>query len=134
MAIYYVTPIIGTGTRADPFRTKIDQYGINHSTVIPTNSTTGQPLFTWALTAVPTGANTTQIDADATIDKLPITNLDQTIGALTNQQRNTLRSIGTKYGVTRIAGLTNTDTCRDALNAMGQALDPNFDASTFDVI
>jgi hypothetical protein len=131
--IYYITPIIGTGTKTDPFRTKINQYSVSNTTVIPTGAD-GLPLFTWALVAVPDGSVTTQIDADATIDKLPITNLDATIGSLTNQQRNTLRSIGAKYGVTKIAGLTNQDTCRDALVAMGQALDPNFDASQFNVL
>jgi hypothetical protein len=105
MAIYYITPIIGTGTKSDPFRTKIAQYGVSQVTVIPTGSD-GRPLFTWALVLVATGQVTTAIDADATIDKLPITSLDQ----------------------------TNANTCRDALIAFGKRLDPNFDPNQFSVI
>jgi hypothetical protein len=133
MAIYYITPIIGTGTKSDPFRTKIAQYGVSQVTVIPTGSD-GRPLFTWALVLVATGQVTTAIDADATIDKLPITSLDQTIGSLTNQQRNTFQQLGTKYSVPAVAGLTNANTCRDALIAFGKRLDPNFDPNQFSVI
>ena len=133
MAIYYVTPIIGTGAKIDPFRTAMNNYNVSNVTVIPTGGD-GHPISTWALVAIPDGTNTTAIDTDATFDKLPITNLDATIGSLTNQQRTTLRNIGTKYGVTKIAGLTNTDTCRTALADIGQQLDPNFDPAQFSVL
>jgi hypothetical protein len=133
MGIYYITPIIGAGTRADPFRTRIAQYGVSQVTVIPTGSD-GHPLFTWALVYVATGQVTTAIDADATIDKLPITSLDVTLGSLTQQQRNTFQQLGTKYSVPAVAGLTNASTCRDALIAFGRALDPAFDPNQFSVI
>jgi hypothetical protein len=134
MSIYYITPIIGTGAKSNPFRTKVSQYGVSQVTVIPTSSTTGLPLFTWALVAVPDAANTAAIDADATIDRLPIANLDATLGSLTNQQRQTFQQLGTKYSVPTVAGLTNQSTCRDALVAFGRALDPNFDPNQFNVI
>lgn len=131
---YYITPIIGTGTKTDPFRTKIAQYGVSQVTVIPVSSATGQPLFTWALVMVPAGTNTTAIDADTAIDKLPITSLDVTIGSLTPQQRQTFQTLGTKYSVPAVSGLTNQSTCRDALTAFGRALDPNFDSNQFAVL
>jgi hypothetical protein len=134
MSIYYITPIIGAGTRADPFRTAMDSHTRTFSAIIPSNSVTGAPLFTWALVVVPdtiSAGELAAIAADATIDKLPITTLDVTLGSLTNQQRNTFQTLGTKYGVTAVAGLTNQNTCRDALIAFGRKLDPNFDPSAF---
>jgi hypothetical protein len=130
---YYITPII-TGTNAmgrTQYSTAMANYNVSYATIIPSNSTTGAPLFTWALVIVSAGANTTAVDADATIDKLPITSLDQTIGSLTPQQRKAFQDLGTKYSVPAVSGLTNQSTCRDALNAFGKALDPNFDSTTF---
>lgn len=133
MGTYYIAPITGTGTKSNPFDTKISQYGVSKVMVIPTGSD-GHPLFTWALVYVATGQVTTAIDADAAIDKLPITSLDQTIGSLTQQQRKTFQDLGTKYSVPAVAGLTNQNTCRDALIAFGKALDPAFDPNQFSVI
>jgi hypothetical protein len=133
MSTYYITPLI-TGTNAmgkTQYSSAMANYNVPYANIIPSNSATGAPLFTWVLVIVATGAVTTAVDADPTIDKLPITSLDQTIGSLTQQQRNTFQSLGTKYGVTAIAGLTNQNTCRDALIAFGKKLDPNFDASVF---
>jgi hypothetical protein len=133
MSSYYITPIIGSGARTDPFRTKADQYAVSHATIIPTGAD-GRPLFTWALVVVPDTADQTAMRADAAIDQLPITSLDQTIGSLTQPQRNTFQSLGTKYGVAAVAGLTNASTCRDALVAFGRRLDPSFDPNTFSAV
>jgi hypothetical protein len=153
MSIYYITRIIGTGVpHVDPYRPEMNTYTISNSAIIPVymqvdfdNGTIpagkkiGDPIFTWCLVVIPTGSNTATIDADiasgaTNADRLPITSLDATVGSLTGQQRTTLRNIGQKYGVARIAGLTNANTCREALVMIGQALDPLFDASSFDVI
>jgi hypothetical protein len=133
MGTYYITPIIGAGTRADPFRTAMSNYGVSNVTVLPTGSD-GRPHSTWALVAIPDGTVTTAIDADPTFDKIPITSLDVPISSLTQAQRSALQAIGTKYGITKIAGLKNSDTCRTALTDIGQQLDPNFDPNQFSVL
>ena len=74
------------------------------------------------------------IDADTSIEKLPLSSLDVTIGSLTPQQRSTLQTIGANHGITKIAGLKNSDTCRQALTDIGQQLDPGFDPGTFSVL
>jgi hypothetical protein len=153
MSIYYITPVIGTGVpHVDPYRPAMNTYKISNSGIIPVymqvdfdngnipaGKKVGDPIFTWCLVVIPTGSDTTAIDADiasGTInaDRLPIASLDATIGSLTGQQRTTMRNIGQKYGVTQIAGLTNANTCREALVMIGRALDPTFDSSSFDVI
>jgi hypothetical protein len=143
--IYYISPIgpvPAPGGRTGTGAT-LSQYGVAYTTVIPTyqqgdsipaGKKVGDVIFTWALCAVPDGSNTAAIDADTSIDKVPITSLDVTINSLTQAQKSALQAIGTKYGITKIAGLKNSDTCRTALTDIGQTLDPNFDPGTFAII
>lgn len=64
----YICPVIGSGTKAAPYCSKVRQFGYQYSNFIPSNQD-GTPKSTWALSVINSG-DFTAIDADATCDDL----------------------------------------------------------------
>lgn len=52
MKRYYLSPIIGSGSEADPYRPKVADFGVSWAGVIPSDPVTGQPLRPWCLVQV----------------------------------------------------------------------------------
>jgi hypothetical protein len=124
----YLCPVIGTGTRQDPYRSKAFAYygGINPGQVTvfhPSKSRgDGSPASTWVISII--RANSfTSIAADATCDDLfagdlPGTVVDQptfvaflaarTVADVPLARRNAITAVLDKYGVNRtdIVGTT----------------------------
>jgi hypothetical protein len=115
---FFITDLIGTGTRLDPFRPKV------------TGSITGYMSAcnqTQCLVLV-TG-DTSAAQSDASMLSLVSDNVDSTVASLSNATRNRIQS-----GMnSRNIPLTLTDyaTVRDFLNALGRYFDPNFDLVNF---
>lgn len=107
---YFLSPVVGTGTRADPFRLKVGQYAtISYASVIPSNPD-GTPKFTWGLAILNATDQTTAL-ADNTMAALPDKTLDQQITAA---ERNAINAGLTKLGIASFTVATG-DTIRSVL-------------------
>lgn len=131
MKRYYLSPIIGTGAEDDPFRPKIADYGVRWVGSIPSDPTTGRPLFTFALALV-AAANHASILADQAIDALPDFPLDGKVSAINTGTKNRMVAALQARGI-YTAFIGNSDGYRDVIRGIGKALDPDFDENHFDV-
>ena len=131
MKRYYLSPIVGVGTEADPYRPKIADYGVGWVGVIPSDPTTGKPLFSFALVLVE-ALNHAAILADTTIDALPDFPLDGKVSAVNTGTKNRMVADLQARGLdTSLIG--NSDGYPDVIRGIGKALDPGFDENHFDV-
>lgn len=130
MKRYYISPVIGSGAKDDPFRAKIADTGHPYAALIPSNPN-GTPASSWCL-VVAGGTDHTGLDADTAIDKFPDMTKDATLGTITAQERNRVLAFLQTKGVDT-QGLTAQSTFRDILDRVGQALEATFSTNNFDV-
>lgn len=64
----YICPVIGSGTKQDPYVSKARTFGYQFANFIPSNPD-GTPRFTWSLAAL-NSSDWTAIEADAACDDL----------------------------------------------------------------
>jgi hypothetical protein len=133
---FYISPVIGTGAWDDPFRAAVadevqKQANGGVVAVIPTNPTTGRPLFTFALCIVAV-SNHAALDAVVNADRFPDITLDSKISVLTTAQRNALLNFASRRGIST-TGLTINSTFRDVVERIGKHLNIHFNALNFDV-
>ena len=119
---YYLSPIIGTGTEADPYRPKIADYGVSWACVIQSN-TAGHPAKAWCLVLVEASDQTTLL-ADADLDGFPEVLLDSDLSKLSQPIRNRISTALNKIGLTMPTG-----TFGDLVRVVGRALDLSFDVT-----
>jgi len=62
---YFVAPVIGTGTKADPYRLEVAVAGISYAAILPTGPT-GAPVFGWGMARV-SATDFATLDANANI-------------------------------------------------------------------
>lgn len=118
MGYFAISPLIGSGTMADPYRAKAQQYGA-HVAIIPVSPTTGQPIFPWAF--VYTEADPALLDADNAIVRIPENRLDRTLNTpVVNRVNQRLADFGAPPLVS--AGMT----VLEAINAIGSYLVPGW--------
>jgi hypothetical protein len=73
----YICPVIGAGTKLDPYRSKAQDFGYQHASFMRSNPD-GSSAIAWALTVV-ASQDFTAIDADATCDDVFAGDLPATI-------------------------------------------------------
>ena len=73
-SVLYLSPVIGTGTDADPQRLALNSYGPGGMACIPTDPATGKNRFAWGLARSPR-----RVPVDASIIVLPDVELDEPI-------------------------------------------------------
>jgi hypothetical protein len=110
----YICPVIGAGTKQDPYRSRGADFGYQYASFIPSKAD-GSPAFTWALTVV-VGADFAAIDADASCDDLfggdlpaGVNTRDElraflranTVADVPLARRNAITAVLDKYGVDR---------------------------------
>jgi hypothetical protein len=127
---YYLAPIVGSGTMADPYRARVDLHSKNWSAVIPSKPD-GTPRFAWALCIV-AAADHSALEADALLDKLPNIDLDRTLADLSAAQRTALATRLQALGVDT-SGVSASTTMRQVLRRVGQTLAADFDEGQFGV-
>lgn len=130
----YICPVIGTGTRQDPFRSKASQYGYQASSFLP-SAADGTPAAPWTVTFV-RADDFTAIEADATCDDLfagdlpasVVTREDllaflrgRTLSQVPTNRRNAIIAVLDKYGVVR-TDLTGTVTVWRLLRRVASTL------------
>jgi hypothetical protein len=132
----FVCPVIGTGTKADPYRASVADYGVPYVTLMANDPTTGAPLHnrTLALVNVPVVTDLDPILADPTIRAVPARLLDDPLSSLTTAQRNALRDAAIDLGVD--TSVYSGDTLlRRVIRDMGRSILSSFneDPAAFDV-
>jgi len=132
MKRYYLSPIIGSGTKADPFRAKAATFtAVNVASIIPSSPLTGAPLFPWALVVVQ-AANHAPLLADTTLTPLPDLSLDAILSTLSASQRAALFAALDAKAIDR-QGLNNQSAYRAVIRRVGRHLTAPFDENAFDV-
>ena len=118
----YLSPIIGTGTDADPYRPKVANYSVPWAAVIA-GQPNGAPKLTWSLVIV-NAPDLTALEADADLLSIPESDMSTPISSLNNPTRNRIQSGLTSRGIALT--VTNYATVGELVTAIGQAQDPNF--------
>lgn len=120
---YYHAPIVGAGTRANPYRPKVQNYSRNYrmaETVVLDN---GQPLRNWALVLVDE-ADHTALLTDIQLFPWPNISLDTVLSPAQQQLANAELLA---RGITPPLG----SRLRDYLQAVGRFHFPGFDVNRF---
>ena len=120
---YFVAPVIGTGTKADPYRLEVAVAGISYAAILPTGPT-GAPVFGWGMARV-SAADFAALDANSNVVGLPEGDMGVlTLGDLPANQRNRLTNWLSGRGVD-MTGITNASTLAAILDRVGAFLGNN---------
>lgn len=140
MKRYYVSDVIGDGSFNNPYRAAASAVAqaqtaagntSNSVAIVPTDPTTGKPLFTWALCLV-ASRNHQPFLADTRLNAMPDVTLDTKVNAVATATLNAAqaalqgRSISTSF-------ISNSSGYRDFINGIGQQLQSVFSVDSFDV-
>lgn len=128
---WFISPVVGTGARADTYRPKAsDHGGIAHASILPCNAD-GTPKFGWAL-CLASAADLTALDGDAQIDGFPDAPLDTTLGSFSAAVRNRVQTALVNRSVD-LTGITLASTLRDLVVRIVARLDDRCDHRAMDV-
>lgn len=121
MPRFYVSPVIGTGTRDDPYRPSVASVATSWSCVLASNQD-GTPARSFALVLadVPAGAKL----PDGVL-ALPDVALDTPVSALSLTQQAVVNAALMAAGVAHSLSLS-TSTLRDVVTVIGQRHTLNF--------
>jgi len=118
---WFIVPVIGTGTKGDPYRVKLS---IAHSALIPSNPD-GTPRFNWALCLV-SAADFTALDADTEAEPFPGVSLDDQLSSISAAARNRIQTALINRGVD-LTGIDLNSTVRDVVERVVERLDARLD-------
>lgn len=130
MKRYYLSPIVGTGQKDDPYRALVANYRVNHSAIIPTGFD-GRPTSTWALCIVETN-NHVPLLTDASLSVLPDFPKDARMSAMGMGAKNQAAAALAKFNVT-VDLDPSSKAYREVLRDVGRRLEPSFHEDEFDV-
>jgi hypothetical protein len=116
---YYICPVIGTGTRDDPYRPAIADVATAWAALIPT-LTVGTPAQTWSLVQATVPANAS---LPPSVIALPDVNPSMPISLLSADQQSAIQQALQVANVTVSASAT----VGDVIVALGRRLVPSFD-------
>lgn len=119
---WFLCPVIGSGTEADPYRAKVADLGVDHSAMIPSRAD-GTPRFLWCIVAVDT-ASFTALDTDTDLDGIPDISLSTELRDLSAAARNRLQTALSKRGIDT-TGITLSTTVGQVLLRVMRTLDPS---------
>ena len=118
----YLSPIIGTGTDADPYRPKVATYPVAWAAVIA-GQANGAPRLAWSLVIV-NAPDLTALEADADLLSIPESDMSTPISSLNNPTRNRIQQGLDSRGIA--VTVTAHATVGALVEAIGQAQDPTF--------
>lgn len=122
---WYLAPVTGTGTLADPYRAKLP-VGTNHSAVIATDPKTGVPVLPWCLVKVARGSGAFgDLDGDGDLDPLPVIALDAKVSDLAPSVRTRFAAGLEKRGIDT-SDVRGATTIRQIVRRVGRMLDADF--------
>lgn len=120
---YYLCPVVGSGKKDDPFRSKAAHYSRPHVSVMP-SAVDGSPAHAWCLTLVDTEDHAPLI-ADLALTALPALKHAEAweTAPLTERTQVTAKAALLDSGI-RIPA---NGTFAEVLTEIGSRLDPTFD-------
>lgn len=129
MRRYYLSKVVGSGTRQDMRRAKADDLasGGNCVAVIPAGAVAGD----WCLVLVDCRDHTALL-ADTDVKDFPDLTLDAQLNTISATLRNRLLTALQAAGVST-TGITNTTAFRAVVRRAGQHFDAAFTENAFDV-
>lgn len=130
---YYLCPIVETidGDGLRLFRPKVAEIGVSHTAIIATGPD-GVPTTDWCLVMVATDDHA-KVRALAGVDPMPDFPLDGKVSAIQRQTLVAMKAAVERRGIDP-AVIDGADGYRDAVRAIGRALDSTFDENKFDVL
>lgn len=132
MKQYYLSPIVGSGTRANPYRAKLSgTAGASYAAVIPSDPSTGAPKFAWALCIVE-APDHTQLRADAALGPLPVFSPDSRLNGMPAADRVALESVLVRF-LGAMTLLNGNPIYREVVRGIGQVLEATFVETSLDV-
>lgn len=131
MKRYFLSPIVGDGSIDNPYRAAVQDYPCNVSAVIPSDPTTGKPLYDWALCIV-AAPNQTPLLKDNSLGPLPDFPLDAKMSAMAQASSQAMDATLRRFGV-NLAGVNTSDGYRQAIRSIGQQLQADFDENGLDI-
>jgi len=131
MKRYYLSPIVGTGQKDDPYRALVANYRVNHSAIIPIGFD-GRPTSTWALCIVETN-NHVPLLTDASLSVLPDFPADARLSAMGIEARAQAENALQKFGISTGLLDPSSKSLRETIRSIGKLLDPAFHEDSFDV-
>ncbi len=127
---FYLCDIIGDGGESNPFRTAAFDLGVAYTALIPSDLTTGRPLFTWALTRVAAPNHSEMVRV---CDPLPDFPMDGKVSGINQATKVLMKNrVKARMGGTA-AWIDNTDGYREVIRTVGKHLEPAFNEDNFDV-
>lgn len=131
MRRYYLSTVVGSGTRADMFRAKAgdlaEAAGGNCTAVIPSGAVAGDRCLVIVDCRDHTGLLT-----DADLQALPDLTLDAQLNTLTTQTRTAILTYCTNHGID-VSAIKATDAFRVLVRAIGRHYESAFTENAFDV-
>jgi|SRR5687768_844253 len=134
---YYICDIIGDGSdgmmtpTTGPFRPAIADLGVAWVGTIPSDPSTGRPLFNWTLVLVNT-ENHARLMGINGIDSLPDFPLDGKVSAINNVTKTNMINMLNRRGLSTDF-VTGSDGYRDIIRELGKKLSAAFDENNFDI-
>lgn len=122
--LYYICPIVGSGTKQDPWEATIHSTGAPYAAFIAHNAN-GSPRFNWALCLVG-GNNHAAIQLDTNKKAFPQVPLDTQLADIDATVRSNWQTVLTNHGVD-LSGITLQSTVRQVGRRVAQRLDAVFD-------
>jgi hypothetical protein len=126
---YYISPVIGDGTRQNKYRPKISER-IGKWSAVASIDLVGKPFM--LLIAAGTDVELDNATADTQNEQFPAISLSTTWGSLQQNVRNKISNALTRFGLSP-AWIVNSTTLREILSYVGRELDPAFALEVFDV-
>lgn len=118
---YYICPVVGTGTRADPYRTGASLHDVASASVIPSRAD-GAPAFPWCLTLVD-AADHAPLLADVALTPLPALKHAEAWSSAKADESAKVAVEAVKLGVV----IPDAGDFREVVRRIGAALDRKFD-------
>jgi hypothetical protein len=129
---YYICEIIGDGSDFNPYRPAVADSNVSWTASIPSDPTTGVPLYENCLAIVGT-SNHGVLNNNSKIDALPDFPMIGKLSAMQGKAKADMDTMLTKRGFST-ANVQASDGYKDLLQAIGKQRDTAFDISIFDVI
>lgn len=117
---YYLSPIIGSGTEADPYRPQVADYVKDWWGTFQSDAN-GHPAQPWCLVLV-NAEDHSKLLADDNFDPLPNLPMHMPLTLASAQSRSRVEAAAARRGI----DLSRVETMAEMVSAAGRSLDPTF--------
>lgn len=121
--VFYLSPVVGSGTATDPYRAKVQDYPVSAMAVAIPSNPDKTPVFSWTVCAVDSTTETAALQADPTVTRIPPGKMTTLIQDLTAAQQNRITTWLSNQGISAQVNVQPaTDTVRDLIRKIAVVL------------